>query len=285
MWRFLLLTLFILPLSLEAASIRIVPDVLPVRVGTPVTLTVYADVVEDTVNAIDAVFVYDEALTFVDATDNDSSVLFWITYPTLCTSTTVCLSGIAPGGFTGPAHIIASLTFMPQTVGTTTVSLDPVSLLAHDGKGTAVPVSHPPLTLFVEEPLPGAIAPVTYTDTEPPEAFTPEVIADPDVYDGAYVLVFETKDKQTKIVSYYVKEYTNPIVAWFAPWRVAQSPYQLTDQSLQSFVAVKAVDEAGNERTMVVQPKTPYAIPHRYWIAVFISLLSIAMYLWYYRRR
>ncbi len=160
-----------------------------------------------------------------------------------------------------------------------------MSLLAHDGKGTAVAVSHPPLTLLVEEPLPGAIAPVTFTDTEPSEAFTPEVIADPAVFHGAFVLVFDTKDKQTKVVSYYVKEYAHPLFSWFVPWREAKSPYLLEDQSLQSFVTVRAVDEAGNERTMLVQPKTPRSMPVTHWIVGFIALLSLVVCLWYYRRR
>jgi hypothetical protein len=280
MWRVFLLLLCIAPLSLEAATVRVVPDVVPVRVGTPVTLTLYADVQDEVVNAIEASFNHDQKLRFVDASDNDSSVLFWIRYPSVCTVSMVCFSGIAPGGFTGMSQGIASLTFMPIETGTTTVSFSPIVILRHDGKGSTVPVVAEPVQLYIEAAFPGAIAPVTYSDTEPPEAFNTQIITDPDVYDGAHVLIFDTKDKQTKVVSYFVKEYTHPLIAWFAPWHKAQSPYRLRDQQLQSYVAVMAVDEAGNERLMSIEPRNPSSMKLVYSsvLSIVVVILSIILY-------
>ena len=284
MWRFFLLVLCIAPASLEAATVRMVPDVVPVRVGTPVTLTIYADVAYEVVNAVEASVIHDETLSFVDASDNDSSVLFWVKYPSPCSKTTVCLSGIAPGGFTGTSRVIASLTFMPMQIGTSTISFDPFTILKHDGKGSPVYVSAEPLHLLVEEALQGAIAPVTYTDIESPEAFTPLITSDVDVFDGAFILIFETKDKQTKVVSYRVKEYRYPFFSWLTSWQDAQSPYKLNDQSLQSYIAVTAIDEAGNERTMVIQPKTSSEMTTVYIVIGFI-ILFIMMSILLYRRR
>jgi hypothetical protein len=284
MWRFFLLALCIAPVSLEAATIRVVPDVVPVLVGTPVTLTIYADIGDEVANAVEATVIHDEALSFVDASDNNSSILFWVKYPSSCSKTTVCLSGIAPGGFTGASHVIASLTFMPTQTGTSTISFSPFTILKHDGKGSAIPVSAPPIQLVIENALTGGIAPVTYTDTEAPEAFTPVVTSDVDVYDGAFVLIFETKDKQTKIVSYRVKEYQHRLLAWFSPWEKASSPYKLHDQSLQSYIAVVAIDEAGNERVMVVPPKVPYGIPTIYIMSVFLVFLCMFIGIFFFRR-
>lgn len=284
MWRLFLVLLCAVPFSLEAATVRVVPDVLPVRVGTPVTLTLYVDTQDEVVNAVETSFNHDQKLSFVDASDNNSSVLFWIRYPSVCTATTICLSGIAPGGFTGTSHSIAALTFMPNEVGTTTISFGPIVILRHDGKGSPVLVTAEPIQVYIEEALPGAIAPVTYTDTEPPEAFTTKIISDTDVYGGAHVLIFETKDKQTKVVSYYVKEYIHPWLAWFTPWYEASSPYLLRDQTLQSYITVVAVDEAGNERNMSVQPKSPWS-PNVLMVVSVCILLFIIVSSILYRRR
>lgn len=283
MWRLFLLLVCVVPFSLEAATVRVVPDVLPVRVGTPVTLTLYVDTPDEVINAMEASFNYEQKLSFVDASDTNSSLLFWITYPSVCTVSTVCLSGIAPGGFTGTSHVIAALTFMPQEVGTTTVSFDPIVILRHDGKGSSVPVTTEPIQLYIEGALSGD-APVTYVDTEPPEAFTSQIISDPDAHDGAYVLIFETKDKQTNVVSYYIKEYVHPWMAWLAPWQKASSPYQLKDQSLESHVLVMAVDEAGNERIMSIQPQNPVSmkllIGGALLLLVLLLIIGVVLHRW-----
>lgn len=285
MWRIFLVLLCLTPFSLEAATVRVVPNVLPMRVGTPVTLTLYVDVTDEVVNAVEASFVFDKKLDFVDASDNDSSVLFWVRYPSSCAATAVCLSGIAPGGFTGTSHLIASLTFIPNESGTTTVSFDSIQVLKHDGKGSPTLVLAESAYYYVEDALPGSIAPVTYTDTEPPEAFTSEIVSDPQVHDGAFVLIFETKDKQTKVAAYYVKEYSHPWLGWFASWQLAESPFKLKDQTLQSYVAVRAIDEAGNERTMVVQPKNPISAPPPYGIvSTALLLIIVGIVIYRYRR-
>ena len=288
MYRILFLLLCVTPTSLMAANIRVVPDVLPLRVNTPVTLTVYADVVHEVVNAVEASLIFDEKLTYLDASDTDSSVLFWIKYPAVCSGKTVCFSGIAPGGFTGPSHVLASLTFVPKQVGTTTVSFDSIQVLRHDGKGSPVPVATESVHFYIEAELLGAITPATAVDTEPPEAFTTEIVSNPTIHDGAYVIVFETKDKQTKIVSYLIKEYFHPWLQWFTPWRPAESPYVLHDQTLSSYIAVRAVDEAGNERVMIVKPSQSLSVPPHYSITTLALVFAgggISVYRRHRRRR
>lgn len=275
MWRFFLL-LLLMPLSLSAATVRLVPSSLPVRVGTPVTLTIFADTANEAVNAIEGSLVYDEDyLTFTEASDKDSSILFWIAYPKQCALKTICLSGISPGGFNGPAHTIASVTFTPKQIGTTTVSLAPIRILKHDGKGTDTDVLSEPLGLVIEEKLSGDVLQLTQEiDTEPPEVFSPYIVADPLVHDGAFVLIFETKDKQTKIAGYQVREYGHPFLAWLARWKEAESPYVLRDQDLQSFVEVKAIDALGNERIMTIPPGSPATLPSLY-VAVILGLFIL----------
>jgi hypothetical protein len=148
--------------------------------------------------------------------------------------------------------------FTPLRAGTTTLSLLSPRLLRHDGKGTDINVVTESIQIVIEEPL-GNVGGASKEplDTEPPEVFTPKLIADPSVYDGQFVLVFDTKDKHTKVASYLVREFRHPLLAWFADWSVAESPYLLKDQSLSSHIEVKAIDSAGNERVMKVLPQAP----------------------------
>jgi hypothetical protein len=257
MWR--LLPLFLcLPISLHAATMRITPDSLPVSVDSPVSFAIEADMQGEVVNAVEASFVYDETfLRFEEGLDTESRMLFWVTYPDMCGRGKICLSGITPGGFAGNAQNIASLSFIPLKAGTTTLSLLSPRLLRHDGKGTDINVTAESIQIVIEESLGDEAPSKEPLDTEPPEVFTPKLIADPSVYDGHFVLVFDTKDKQTKVVSYLIREFRHPLLAWFAEWNVAESPYLLEDQSLSSHIEVKAIDSAGNERVMKVLPQAP----------------------------
>ena len=87
-------------------------------------------------------------------------------------------------------------------------------------------------------------------DTIPPEAFEIELYQDPSIFGGKYFIVFSTTDKQTGIDHYEVKEGKRK-------WQEAESPYLLGDQKLESIIKVKAVDKAGNERTVLIGPFRP----------------------------
>lgn len=120
-------------------------------------------------------------------------------------------------------------------------------------------------------------------DVEPPEPFKLIVSMDEAVEEGEKVLIFSTKDKQSSVVAYYVKEYSFPLLKWLTPWTLAESPYRLKDQSLKSVVTVKAVDEAGNERIMIMKPENPILTYLSYLLAVLLVLVILGIIL--YRRR
>jgi hypothetical protein len=281
MWR-VLFVLLCFPLTLQAAALRIVPDSLPVLVGSPVSFVIEADTQGKAVNAVETSFIYDEAFfQFEGAQDAESRILFWVSGPRVCGAGRVCFSGITPGGFSGNSQEIVSLTFTPTRAGTTTLSLLVPRLLQHDGKGTDLAVESESIQIVVEETQGNADVSVRdRVDTEPPEVFTPQVITDPQLYDGRSVLIFDTKDKQTVVVAYFVREFSHPWLAWLSDWKLAESPYLLTDQSLSSYIEVKAVDSAGNERKMTVLPQVAESFLWRFFglvlgiIALFIGIVT-----------
>ena len=78
-------------------------------------------------------------------------------------------------------------------------------------------------------------------DTEPPLDFVPVVIHDTQSYDGKYAIMFSTKDADSGIDHYEIKE-------GGGDWQAVTSPYVLKDQTLQGQVLVKAVDHIGNTK-------------------------------------
>jgi len=108
-------------------------------------------------------------------------------------------------------------------------------------------------------------------DNIPPEPFVVELHQKDDIYGGKYYIIFLTNDKQSGVDHYEILEIKpeemiseEPKLKWYekllgtkseAPeWTEGEMPYLLKDQSLKSIIKVKAVDKAGNERTVEYIP-------------------------------
>ena len=87
------------------------------------------------------------------------------------------------------------------------------------------------------------------TDNEPPEIFQPQIVEDNLIYGGRPVLVFQTQDKGSGIDHYEVRIGAGGFIR-------AESPYPLDKKAIGSVVYVRAIDRAGNERTVNVRPET-----------------------------
>jgi len=87
--------------------------------------------------------------------------------------------------------------------------------------------------------------------------------------------VFATQDKGSGIDYYEIKESRQKFLKIFKKWVIAESPYVLKDRKLRSYVYIKAVDKAGNERIAVVEPRYPIKWYENYWIWIIIILAII----------
>ena len=110
-------------------------------------------------------------------------------------------------------------------------------------------------------------------DKIPPEPFGILVLKDPQVFEGKYFITFNTQDKQTGIDHYEVKEGNKD-------WKIAESPYLLEDQKLQSIIKVKAIDKAGNERVVEFSPYLPKKPPFLLYFIVFVLVLVGVSIIW-----
>ena len=114
-----------------------------------------------------------------------------------------------------------------------------------------------------------------------PENFTPVVALDASLFSGKYFVAFKTQDKGVGVNYYEIVEERGKQTEDYQDfkWKRVESPYLLEDQSLKSFIYIKAIDRNGNTKVAVISPLkfTPkreiYAI-----LTILITLVSFVLF-------
>lgn len=115
-------------------------------------------------------------------------------------------------------------------------------------------------------------------DKIPPEPFEILVSKDPKIFEGKYFIIFQTVDKQTGLDYYEVKEGKKE-------WQLAQSPYLLENQELSYIIKVRAVDKAGNERTVEYAPSyRPLTKSPLFWAMIVLAGFGLGIGYLVYRK-
>ncbi len=274
----------VIPLIGQAAELYFEPKAQEFGVGQDFQIDLMLDTQEKEINAMEASIVFPEELVEItDIKDGSSILTLWVEQPSLHEEK-ITFAGIVPGGFAGvvgpyegakPGKIL-SIALKTKNPGQGEVALEDVQVLLHDGLGTPVDFSISNFHFSIFEDV--EVKPVEpVPDITPPKPFTPEIVQHPELFDGKYFLVFSTTDKDSGISHYEVQETREKIQE--TKWQRAESPYVLQDQDLRSYIYIKAVDRAGNERIEVVEP--PYPIVKWYqvwWIWAIILLVVIFAY-------
>ena len=240
-------------------------------VGQQFQVDLMLDAEGENINAIEGKITFSkELLEIKEISDGDSIINLWVERPRQGQETRdkrqgeVIFSGIIPAGFAGvlspyyeggrPGKIF-SLIFTSKGEGEGTVNLENGKVLLHDGLGTPAKLGifnfeFRILKREVRIPDSGFLIP---EDKDSPEDFKPEIASSQNVFDGKYFLVFAAQDKGSGIDHFEIKETRNKRQG--KKWIEAESTYVLKDQKLKSYIYVKAVDKAGNERIAVVEPR------------------------------
>lgn len=274
--RAFLLSLLFLPTLASAATISFDLQDSSAGVGTPFKVAVNATA-DEYANAFSIALHIPEMLTPVSVSDGNSVILLWVDAPHFDETTrTFSFSGVIPNGFAGEEGRLLTLTFIPTVPGEARITLLPESR-AYAGEGEEVMLLSSPISFSVvagKENISNAL-----TDMDPPEAFVPEIVSTPQLFGGLQTLVFSTTDKGSGIAYFEVQESWFPALSPGTGWKRVESPYPLRDQFRGSFVAVRAVDHAGNLQTQVLPPeRLPLPV---YIVPVFLFLVL----LWWIRRR
>ncbi len=128
----------------------------------------------------------------------------------------------------------------------------------------------------------GSVAQNNVVDVEPPEDFQPVITRIPEISGDKWFLVFNSQDKDSGIDHYEIQENRNQKIENKAiedkEWAAAESPHLLNDQKLRSYVYVKAVDKASNEKITMLPPQNPLAWYEKYWVWGIIILVVFMAY-------
>lgn len=181
-------------------------------------------------------------------THTNDTVPLWLEQPQLAVGSPggVVFSGVIPGGVAGdfPLFTIVAAPAEADPV----VSIGPLTLISYNQNenGSTTQILIPETTVRLQKnDGPDVYREPVVVDEIPPEAFKPELQKSPDAAHGMWLLSFFATDKQSGIDYYQVREGDTE-------WQTTTSPYQIKDQSFKSFLAVKAVDRAGNIRIIEI---------------------------------
>jgi len=239
---------------------------------------VFINTDNESINALEGQIVFPvDLLEPKEIRDGNSIVNFWIERPKI-ESDKIHFSGITPGGYLGKKGLIFSVIFEAQKEGRGFIGFQDVKALLNDGQGTPTEIKISNFQFNIKDVGRPYISDVRHQeieDKESPETFQPEIAKDAEIFDGKYFLVFATQDKGSGIDYYEIKESRQKFLKIFKKWVIAESPYVLKDRKLRSYVYIKAVDKAGNERIAVVEPRYPIKWYENYWIWIIIILAII----------
>lgn len=266
----------------HAAVLYFDPDGIEVHRGDTVTVALRLDTDEgECVNTVSGVIHYDPSISAIDISRGDSILNLWVEEPHIDEQAhTISFAGGLPGGYCGRIPGDPSLTNTILRVvfrspglqiggggdsSSARIWLDESSeALLHDGRATPAPLTLQESTITLLPSVGGSPQDswrdAVNADTEQPSDFSITLTKDESAFSGNYFIVFNSSDKQSGIDHYEVMEEPFRDFKLFkwgaanAPWRVAQSPYVLKDQTLNSTILVKAIDKAGNERIARLVP-------------------------------
>lgn len=267
----ILTSLLLIP-NVRAAEMFFVSSNQKPAVGELFKADLFINTEKENINAMAGKVIFSsDLLELKEISDGNSIVNLWVDRPMV--ETPVSFSGITPGGYNGPNGLLFSLIFRVLKSGPASIKVIEEQALLNDGKGTEAKLS---ASAFILQTVASDGEPADYsiTDKTPPESFVPEITQDKNIEDDKWFAVFVTQDKESGIDHYEVQENTKNKPG--DNWQIAVSPYVLQDQTLQSYVYVKAVDKAGNTTLAVVNPKN--ASPYKKFLIYGIILVAIIIF-------
>lgn len=137
---FLLLVIFIFPLTIKAASLSVVPNTGVYQIGKLFTVSITVNTAGKSINAAEGTINFNPQHLSVVSIDKSSSIFnLWVTEPTFSnTKGTITFSGGKPSGYSGSSGNIFNVTFKTLTANSAKVSFGDGSVLANDGLGSNI---------------------------------------------------------------------------------------------------------------------------------------------------
>lgn len=286
------LSVLALPVLAEAARLYFEPDQGTFSSETVLPVYLRIDTEKERINTIEAYIRFSEDIFDVERlSDGNSIISLWVERPSANANNVngqIMFSGIIPGGYEEKDGLVLKIFLKSKKEGSGWIGVEPNSrVLLHDGQGTPSDLTVSQAVFDIQAAGLSFLIP---QDNDLPEPFTPHIARDSTIFDGEWFLVYATQDKGSGIDHYEIHETTRIQILKDtkeilprkdAKWVVAESPYSLRDQKLQSYIFVKAVDMVGNERIAVLPPQKPLIWYKNYtiWTIIILGVL-LAYAIW-----
>lgn len=260
---------FALPSYAHAAKIFIDLPEKPISVGNTSIIKVMIDTDQE-INAVEGTLKFSSPKDITSVNTGGSIFDLWPRKPSL-EGDKISFVGGTTAGVYGKSLRLFTIAVKPISTNPIKIALVNSTAYLNDGKGTKIAVTGDAVQIPVQ--ISGNISneldSLIKSDNTAPEKFEIEIGHDASVYDGKYFISFFATDKDSGINRYEITEGSR------APVR-SGSPYVLQDQNLSSIIAVKAIDNAGNERISTFNPNFDGA--HWTKIAIIIALLLLILF-------
>ncbi len=276
-----------------------------------IVIPIYVDTEGELVNAFEVKIKFSDNLIFRDFQEAGSIINFWVEKPIITQITTdennvrissressqgfatsynfLQFSGVSIGGYVGRKGLLTNLIFETKGENALIEILPSSKVLLNDGFGTETKLKGESKFLEIKKLTQDvrtssreglqefATKQEFIEDKFPPESFQIYLSKNKEIFENKYFIIFNTTDKQSGIAYYEVAEkqgFKKPDLKDLN-FEKAESPYILKDQTLRSYIFVKAVDKAGNERIKYLKPRSIYLMADEIFFIIIFSLVFI----------
>ncbi len=263
----ILIISLLMPACVHAADLGFAPDVVSPNQSQSFVVSVVVGSAEP-INAIEGQLLVKSPLSVKEINIGSSIVTYWVKQPVWDpVKKTISFGGTIPGGYNGKNGVLFNVIFNALNSSDDTIDalkFIKTQALINDGLGSVANINTTTLSIKKDTEASNILKDIELyaddykKDSVPPEVFYPQVSRDDRVYVGKWFIVFSTTDKQSGVDRYEIQESKSGNID-SQKWKIAESPYVLEDQQLQSYIYVTAIDKQGNERIIKVSPK--YLIP------------------------
>ena len=269
---------FITPFA-HAASVSFVPPSAQPSAGTPFIITVNLSTDSDLLNAVDGGILIPSGITITSVTTGDSLLKLWPVQPAyVINDREITFTGGIPGSL--PEHTSGELltfTGVAAQPGSYTFSTANIDAYLANGKGTQLPLAKASVDVAIAPAGKGAPMAQTTADKTAPVFTAVAIGRDPSLFNDQYFATFFATDANSGIAYYEVQE------GWLKPFVRADRYYVLHDQTLNTQITIRAVDNAGNIATTVIPPKHPQLLVLVF-ILIGLAVFALGVYLFTRRR-
>lgn len=246
----ILVLLAFLPVLASASSISVSnQSTSTLNQGDEVRLDVFLNTEGDTINTVmGKLSIPRDVFEVKEVLNGNSAVTLWVEAPNtddLSNTGSSTFAGIIPGGYRSERGYLFSIILKTRVAGKATIKLDDLNVIQNTADAKLERLANSNLQLGISREVGTYVISAT-TDEIAPENFRPLIAQDKDMFDGKYFAIFVTQDKGSGVDYFEVKE------GRWGKYERGESPYILKNQNADSVLYIKAVDKAGNSRTVSI---------------------------------